>query len=539
MLRTSVFITPPGTVEDGYIKKISTFCSELLHILRNEKYVANRVVFTLASTKIYTKEIIVPYVNSTKLKKIIDTNVGEYLPFSLEEYVLNYSVIKKFKENKETKLRVQLIAIPNNLVKNYYNLADSADLIVEAIDYSGNSVYQQLKQSSEKGVSLFLQVKDHNTAITILDDKALVLQRTISTGVNGFLQAIMEQNFATIENEAQAYQLIENYDMLSRYSTGASKFQLEYASLAGETDSIISKLNLDETVDAITEAADAMIRSLSRVIDYYMNQSGNPIQHFYVLGYGAKIKGLREYIQKELGVLPMVMEQLVGCKPSAKAIRYMEGPSEFIDCVGAIRAPLGFLEKEAFAKKAKKSNIFELTFLVSVCLIGSVVLIGVSNSNYKRKMRELEDAKETLDGIVIDQQLKADYDLEMQLLSELQNIYKLSSNNLEDLRTIIEVLEENVVKRSKIDGLQINNDSISMNVTLDSTEAAAKFIMQLECLGDYFGAYEVSGISEAKDEFGNKTVSFSVVLSFNHQPVEESQTTNASQSSDNSEEIME
>jgi len=135
-----------------------------------EKFTTNKVIFSVASTKIYTKEILIPKVSDSKIKSIIETNLEEYLPFSTADYTVNYCILQRINNKKEKKIRIMLIAMPDNLVKNYYSTAETVGLTLEFLDYNGNSVYQVLKGLKNKGTALYIQMKEQGTMISILKE---------------------------------------------------------------------------------------------------------------------------------------------------------------------------------------------------------------------------------------------------------------------------------------------------------------------------------------------------------------------------------
>lgn len=511
ILRAVTFLTPPNTVEDGYIRDKTAFCKTLSEVIQKEKLSANKVIFTIGSSRIYTKEIIIPHVSNSKVHQIIQTNIVDYLPFAMDDYVMNYTVIEHFTEKaekKQKKIRLMLIAVPDNLIRNYYSVAEQVGLTVESIDYNGNSVYQQLKTIPSKETCLYIQMKDQATVVTILKERTLILQRTISYGINEMLQTVVENNPHVIENEEEAYELLKEEDYITREIAELTSAQLEYA--ATNENSI----NIIPTIEAVSESVAFLVSSLGRVIDFYINQSGNTIQTIYVLGYGSKLKGIRDYIQKELGIYPKTFEELSGCKPVKEANAYIENPSEFINCVGAVRASIGFRPKMLLAKKKKRSSVVELVVIASACVLGSALLYVFGRLSYQEAEAELQASQERLEEIAIDEETKTIYDETENQLEQIKALDDVTHNNLAQLYELMEELEETVVRIADIKAMNITNEGISMGVTLPSKEAAAKMIQQLGMLEEYFEQIQISTVTEQKDEYGISEVSFSISCIF-------------------------
>lgn len=509
--KSFTFTTPPYAVEDGYIRDKGNFCEALNEALHQQKVSTNKVIFSVGSTRIYTKEIIIPHVSTSKVRQIIETNISDYLPFSMEDYVMNYTIVEYFTEKvqkKEKKIRLMLIAVPDNLVRNYYSVAEQVGLTVESIDYNGNSVYQQLKMILNKEISLYIQMKDQATVVTIVKERTLILQRTISYGINELLQAVLESNQNIVKSEQEAYELLEKEDFITREVAELTTVELEYA--ATKEDSI----NIIQTLQAVSESTAFLVSSLGRVIDFYINQSGNTIQNIYVLGYGSKLKGMRDYIQRELGMYPLTLDELVNCKPGKDAKLYQANPSKFINCIGAIRAPIGFRPKTLSARKEKRSSVVELVVIASACVLGSGALYTLGQMGYKEAQKELKASEERLGGIAIDEETKGIFDDTIKQLEQIEDLDGQTHNHLDQMYELMGVLEETVVSKADIQAMNVTNEGISMGVILPSKEAAAKMILQLGTLQDYFAQVQISTVTERKDENGFTEVSFSISCLF-------------------------
>lgn len=509
--KSFTFTTPPYAVEDGYIRDKGSFCKALNEALHQQKLSTNKVIFSVGSTRIYTKEIVIPHVSTSKVRQIIETNIADYLPFSMEDYVMNYSIVEYFTEKvqkKEKKIRLLLIAVPDNLVRNYYSVAEQVGLTVESIDYNGNSVYQQLKKIPSKETCLYIQMKDQATVVTIMKDRTLVLQRTISYGINELLQAVLESNPNIVRSEQEAFEILEEKDYITREVAELTTADLEYA--ATREDSI----NIIQTLEAVSESTAFLVSSLGRVIDFYINQSGNAIQKIYVLGYGAKLKGMKDYIQRELGMYPLPLDELVNCKPGKEAEVYKANPSEFINCIGAVKAPIGFCPKTVSAKKEKRSSAVELIVIVSACVLGSGALYTLGELGYRDAQEELKASQERLREVAIDEETKGIFDDTLNQLEQMEDLDCLTHNHLDQMYELIEVLEETVVSKADIGAMNVTKEGVSMGVVLPSKEAAAKMILQLGTLQDYFEKVQISTVTEQKDEYGFTQVSFSISCLF-------------------------
>ncbi|MDF2538298.1 MAG: Tfp pilus assembly protein ATPase PilM [Herbinix sp.] len=108
--RSISFPTPPNSIEDGYIKDKNAFGEELHIQLKAAKIKSDKVIFSVASSKIANREVMIPPVNERRIMDIIKTGASEYFPIDLKEYILSYLVLeKKTSLHKEKAIQKKLL----------------------------------------------------------------------------------------------------------------------------------------------------------------------------------------------------------------------------------------------------------------------------------------------------------------------------------------------------------------------------------------------------------------------------------------------
>jgi type IV pilus assembly protein PilM len=172
------FPTPDGCVLDGQIVSEVTLGDKLMGELSNRDIKASEVFFSIASTKVATREVEIPVVKDEQVKGIIQTNAADYLPIDVDKYAIDAVILGR----DEEQLRVLVIAVPNAIVNSYIALADYTGLVIRALDFSGNSQYQVFKGIGGDGVNMFVSVDTDASSVTFIEDGQLLLQRFIPVG---------------------------------------------------------------------------------------------------------------------------------------------------------------------------------------------------------------------------------------------------------------------------------------------------------------------------------------------------------------------
>ena len=88
--------TPEGILNDGYVKLNDTFIQELKSYLAANSFQAKKVIFTVSSTKIASREAIIPEVKENKVRDMIITNITDYFPVDPSMYQFAHTVMESF-----------------------------------------------------------------------------------------------------------------------------------------------------------------------------------------------------------------------------------------------------------------------------------------------------------------------------------------------------------------------------------------------------------------------------------------------------------
>lgn len=263
--------TPPRCYNDGTIRDRAELAKAIKVAIDSNRMESTKTIFSIASSKVATKEVIIPNVKNNKIADIIMTNASEYFPVNLDEYIINFEVLEKLEyENQDTKIKVLVMAMPEAMINAYYDLAGSLGLEVKAIDYVGNSTYQTLKLQVDNSPSIVIQVENDATIVNILDNNVLQLQRTIPYGKSVVVNALMDS--MRIKYDPALKMLQEQ--------------QLIHASFDG---------------DPVTESLNYLVTNVNRILDYYVTRNSNrPIEKAYIIGNATTMLGFKELFTNEL-----------------------------------------------------------------------------------------------------------------------------------------------------------------------------------------------------------------------------------------------
>ena len=173
--------TPEGIVVDGMLQPTQEYADHLVNALATNGIRTKKVIFTISSTRVASREVQIPNVKASKIEALVKTNANEYFPVDLTQYEIGHYLAGGLTENG--KLRVMALAVPKALLDSYYQLAQMCGWEVECFDYSSNSLYQILRDEKSEKVTMVIKIDENSTIVTVLSAGKVLLQRTVAYGV--------------------------------------------------------------------------------------------------------------------------------------------------------------------------------------------------------------------------------------------------------------------------------------------------------------------------------------------------------------------
>jgi len=199
--------TPTGVLEDGSIVD-----KDLLHYiiseeLKKKKVKTKNVYLTVNSSKILTREITIPKVDEDDIESFLKFQIEEYIPVSMDKYIIQHKVLETFYEDNIEKMNLLIIAIPKDMVEDYFDLLKSLNLNPLVMDYQPNSIAKLIQYSSlinntyptEDITFANIDIGYDSTKISIIKNGNILVSRIIEVGGSYIDQSILNFNEITME----------------------------------------------------------------------------------------------------------------------------------------------------------------------------------------------------------------------------------------------------------------------------------------------------------------------------------------------------
>lgn len=510
--------THEGMINDGVLTISPEFVENLKSALAANRIKAKQVVFTITSSRIASREVVIPFVKENRIADVVNANATDYFPVDLSQYQLAYSILGTLGETKNAQqYKLLVMAVPTALLSGYYDLAQALKLDVVAIDYAGNSIFQVVKDECAQGTHLIVKIEERASLVMVVQNSVLTFTRNVSYGVDEAVDSVMNTlAWGDISTVEQAIRVLQKNECIAERgpSTGQEEVEQE-----GETE---VKSAREKAMDDVRAAFMPLVGGIARVIDFYMSRNaGVAIDRIMITGLGADFKGLDELLAGEINMPVSVLMDAAGWNLMRNFKNECFG--EYIACVGAGVAPLGF--KKDTDKKGKEKSKGDSKSVngapVAYALLGIGVIVGAAlaaisimrymdvqttNMALKAQAGSLEDIIPIYNEYVA---TKAEY-------TKVEAMYEATENRNESMYEFLEELEEKLPSSSNVVSLSSNVNEVSINMITDTKEDAAAAVQQLRTFDSLMPQMvTVTALREEEDQdTGVTSVNFTVTAAY-------------------------
>lgn len=494
------FRTPEHAVEDGYIRDKDSLARALKEELVRRQILEKDVVFTLSSSKVVTREVVIPYVKDNKIKGIIDAQSRDYFPMDISGYTISYSKMDVVEDDGKKQLKLLLVAIPDNLLGNYVSFAQLAGLKVETFDYIGNGCIQLMCDSFVDN-AMIIQLEEQATVISILENKKLAFQRVTPYGYGATISAVVDHPILGIDDEEKAFDfLLEHNVIFNKPSMPDNGDPAQQA---------INQTQADEAYEDLAESLRYHLRIANTALDYYQNQVKKEfVGNVYLVGDGSRFAGIHKLFAQELPlplqkidfakVIDLRNQNGVNDQKKAGKKKHQDytdpvleessntrqpraaTPVGFLSVIGAAVHPLDAKPKEMQAADSKKNDLHTAYVLLAGSLLLSLLLILGSSVRQLIAHSEHRHLTDQLESLAYVQQT---YDESSSVQQEEQvyvTIDDATKTKNEQLLPLIEQLEAELPSAIKVTSMQTDDNLITLNMTADRKITVGQMLLNFQ-----------------------------------------------------------
>ena len=300
---------PPGLVQDDQVVDAPGLAEEIKALFEEAGITKRFVVTAVSNRQAITRNIQVPKMSLAELDEAIKWEAERYIPFPIDEVVLDYYVLDNPEDVEEGgQLEVVIAAARLDMVTqqvDYLRLAGLEPVVVDVKPFSllrslrGSLLGEHLNKTTLTGtgyteageIGVVLEIAASNTTITLVRGERVLMNRNIGVSGDDFTAAV-QRSFGL------------DFD-------SAEEVKLDYGTATIPTEDEEELLNFDvkreqfspnRVYEALRPVLVDLTTEIRRSLEFFRVQAGDAnINRVFITGGGAKLRGLPEAIGDALG----------------------------------------------------------------------------------------------------------------------------------------------------------------------------------------------------------------------------------------------
>lgn len=516
------FRTPEHAVEDGYIRDKESFANTLINELAKHEIKERTAVFTLASSKIVTREIETPPVKENKVESIIKLQINDYFPMDVSDYVISHSKMGDIEKDGRKLTKYMLVAVPNSILSNHYSFSEYAGIKIETFDYIGNGAVQLLKSSRQSNF-IAVQLEEQSTVITIVQDDKIKFQRVTPYGFENTLSSLLDYDIFGVNDEYEAYQYLMKNELAYRMPKIDNADEGRVAAL-------------ESAVEDVRDSISYYLNVVNTALDYYQNQLGGRIKgEVCLIGDGFRLAGIKKMFENEISlpIHSLDYSTFVDIKNN-KALPGDEPVStvSFLSIAGATINPIDVKSKEIEEERSRSKGMHTAYVTLAACVLISVVLILSSSIRQFLAVSHQKELDEEISKMSYIEEVYNENKKARESEQKYEVVDASTSTNNEKFLQLLGECESSLPKGSKVRSLQIQGDSISMNIISTKRIQAERLLMNLKQV-ELIKNVSIPAAAQPEEK-KKKSWEYTVMAEYNSDSKDKSADENKSQSTDTS-----
>ena len=380
------FRSPENSVEDGYIRERESLANQLRAELSKRKITERKVIFSINSGKVVSREVMIPKVSGRQLKTLAMEQARENFPMDIASYTISYAKMGMLDGDPKQQMKLLLLAVPDNLLSNYVQFAELCGLEIETFEYMGNCAMQFIAKNFIED-SVIVQLEERSTIVSVVKNGKLVFQRVAPHGYDSTLIAAMDHPVLGLKEDQETFEfLCENN--ITRDKPKAEMFP----------DSVIADPEerlyaIQQAYEAIKESMDYHVRIVVSALEFYQNQYKTPLRGtLHLIGDGMRIQGMIKNFDSKINIEVEKGDYLSLVKIDKKSSISSGETLGLLSIMGAVLEPMNITPKELADRANKRNSTKVASGVFAIAVLASLVLVGTAF--YRKTVAEQKQKEE-------------------------------------------------------------------------------------------------------------------------------------------------
>lgn len=167
---------PSGIIEGGTIKDPKKMTTILTSIRKEEGIKSVRV--SLPEEQIYVFKMKLDKEGLVHIREGIELSLEEHIPIPGPEAIFDYQILEQ-----DTKIvKLQVVAIPKNVIGNYLEVFQQADISVQSFELEAQAIARAVIKKGDPNTYMIVDFGEKRTGISIISKGIAMFSSTVDVG---------------------------------------------------------------------------------------------------------------------------------------------------------------------------------------------------------------------------------------------------------------------------------------------------------------------------------------------------------------------
>lgn len=283
---------PPGAVRDGEVVDAGAVSATIRRLWTEGGFKSKRVVVGVANQRVIVRLADMPTMTESDLQAALQYEAQELIPIPVEDAILDFQILDDIvTSDGDPRMRVLLAAAQKDMVRSHLAAAEGAGLRADLVDVESFALVRALASVAnpfefDAGAEAIVCIGGGVTNVVVHEQGVPRFVRVLLVGGDDVTEAIARE----LDVPADQAEALKRQADISSHDPGVAR--------AGQV---------------VRDRLAPLVEEIRGSLDYYLAQSqSTTIDRILVTGGGARMAGLMERLQAQLGAVVEPAHPLAG-----------------------------------------------------------------------------------------------------------------------------------------------------------------------------------------------------------------------------------
>lgn len=290
-----------GESPDTADERVSIF----KEIRKNKRFAGRRVVMHLPPQSIFRFPIRFQLNGGETVEEAILRESKGYLPFPMEEAIIDYPSLVSPSPGEEGPFRAMIIAVQRDEIVKYTSLLKQAGLVVEAVDFCLSSLIRlhNVLDRVPQDPILMCNIGETESMLAAVTDKSILAQRYVPWGTRALLDKL-RAGFGLKDEARKAEALLTRYGLL--YEDRETWKQEVDAAKEATAESVSRAI-----YQIVSPHIEELVYEIHKLVSYVRSEEQSvSFEGIYLYGEATVIRHLDSCLERRLSIPTRVMDPM-------------------------------------------------------------------------------------------------------------------------------------------------------------------------------------------------------------------------------------